>query len=134
MLYAIISQDVKNSLNKRMGARPDHVARLNQLKDEGWPQDMLDMMYMNEETSEWAKSLEPDEDAVVHLDSNGVKLEAGDTVILIKDLAVKGTSMVAKRGIAVRRISLDQNNPNHIEGKVDGQHIVILTQYVKKSK
>ncbi len=35
MLYAIISQDVKNSLNKRMGARPNHVARLNQLKDEG---------------------------------------------------------------------------------------------------
>ena len=35
MLYAIISQDVENSLNKRMGARPDHVARLNQLKDEG---------------------------------------------------------------------------------------------------
>jgi len=35
MLYAIISQDVESSLNKRMGARPDHVARLNQLKDEG---------------------------------------------------------------------------------------------------
>ena len=35
MLYAIISQDAENSLNKRMGARPDHVARLNQLKDEG---------------------------------------------------------------------------------------------------
>jgi len=35
MLYAIISQDIKNSLEKRMGARPDHVARLNQLKDEG---------------------------------------------------------------------------------------------------
>ena len=35
MLYAIISQDVENSLNKRMGARPEHVARLNQLKDEG---------------------------------------------------------------------------------------------------
>ena len=107
---------------------------LNQLKGEGWPQDMLDMMYMEEETAEWAKSLEPDEDAIVHLDSNGVKLEAGDTVVLIKDLAVKGTSMVAKRGVAVRRISLDQNNANHIEGKVDGQHIVILTQYVKKSK
>ena len=107
---------------------------LNQLKSEGWPQDMLDMMYMDEETAEWAKSLEPDEDAIVHLDSNGVKLEAGDTVVLIKDLAVKGTSMVAKRGVAVRRISLDQNNANHIEGKVDGQHIVILTQYVKKMK
>ena len=35
MLYAIISQDIKNSLEKRMGARQDHVARLNQLKDEG---------------------------------------------------------------------------------------------------
>ena len=35
MLYAIISQDIKNSLEKRIGARPDHVARLKQLKDEG---------------------------------------------------------------------------------------------------
>ena len=35
MLYAIIAQDIENSLTKRMGARPDHVTRLNQLKDEG---------------------------------------------------------------------------------------------------
>tara|TARA_B110000914_G_scaffold4334_1_gene3722 strand:- start:262 stop:561 length:300 start_codon:yes stop_codon:yes gene_type:complete len=35
MLYAIISQDVENSLAKRIVARPDHVARLNQLKLEG---------------------------------------------------------------------------------------------------
>ena len=35
MLYAIIAQDIENSLSKRMGARPDHVTRLNQLKDEG---------------------------------------------------------------------------------------------------
>ena len=35
MLYAIISQDVKDSLEKRKIARPEHVARLNQLKDEG---------------------------------------------------------------------------------------------------
>jgi uncharacterized protein len=35
MLYAIIAQDIENSLTKRMGARPDHVIRLNQLKDEG---------------------------------------------------------------------------------------------------
>jgi len=35
MLYAIISQDVENSLEKRMNARPAHVERLNQLKDEG---------------------------------------------------------------------------------------------------
>ena len=35
MLYAIISQDIENSLTKRMGVRSSHVARLNELKDEG---------------------------------------------------------------------------------------------------
>lgn len=35
MLYAIISQDVDNSLEKRLAARPAHLERLNQLKDEG---------------------------------------------------------------------------------------------------
>jgi len=35
MLYVIIAQDIENSLLKRMQARPDHVARLNELKDEG---------------------------------------------------------------------------------------------------
>ena len=35
MLYAIISKDIKNSLEKRMNSRPAHIARLNQLKDEG---------------------------------------------------------------------------------------------------
>lgn len=35
MLYAIISQDVPNSLERRLGARPDHLARLNALRDEG---------------------------------------------------------------------------------------------------
>ncbi len=35
MLYVIMSQDVENSLEKRKGARPDHIARLNKLQDEG---------------------------------------------------------------------------------------------------
>lgn len=35
MLYAIISQDVENSLEARLKARPDHLARLQQLQDEG---------------------------------------------------------------------------------------------------
>ena len=35
MLYAIIAQDIESSLSKRMEARPSHVARLNELKDEG---------------------------------------------------------------------------------------------------
>src|SRR5690554_6088738 len=109
---------------------------LDQLREEGWPADLIDMMYLEDETLAWAKegvSSEEEEDKIVHKDSNGVVLEAGDTVVLIKDLPVKGSSMVAKRGTAVRRISLDHNNANHIEGRVDGQQIVILTQFVKKS-
>ena len=35
MLYAIIAQDIENSLSKRMEARPSHVARLKELKDQG---------------------------------------------------------------------------------------------------
>lgn len=58
-------------------------------------------------------------------------LQAGDTVTLIKDLDVKGSSLTAKRGTAVRNIGLT-SNPEHIEGRVDGQRIVILTKFVKK--
>ena len=92
------------------------------------------MEYLDEETLEWVKAGLPDENAVVHLDSNGNKLRAGDTVVLIQDLKVKGANFTAKRGTAVRRISLVQDNAEHIEGRVDGQQIVILTKYVKKSK
>ncbi|UYG08265.1 YciI family protein [Halomonas sp. M4R1S46] len=35
MLYAIISEDVNNSLERRLAARPDHLARLEKLRDEG---------------------------------------------------------------------------------------------------
>ena len=108
---------------------------LTRLKTEGWPQDLLDMLYLDEETLAWAKASglgETASDKIVHRDSNGVILETGDTVVLIKDLPVRGSSMVAKRGTAVRRISLDHDNAEHIEGKVDGIQIVILTKFVKK--
>lgn len=109
---------------------------LNRLKAEGWPQDLLDMMYLEEETAAWAKAdeveKEEEENAVIHRDSNGNILEAGDTVVLIKDLKVKGSSMVAKQGTSVRRISLDMNNEKFIEGRIDGQQIVIITDFVRK--
>lgn len=109
---------------------------LNRLKTEGWPQDLLDMMYLADDTAAWAKAglveEKEEENAVIHRDSNGVILEAGDSVILIKDLKVKGSSMIAKQGTAVRRISLDLENEKFIEGKVDGQDIVIITDFVKR--
>ena len=109
---------------------------LNRLKAEGWTQDLLDMLYLDEETQALAEAtgegIDP-EDVVKHLDSNGALLQAGDTVVLIKDLNVKGGGFTAKRGTAVRNISLVHDNPEQIEGKVNGQHIVILTQFVKKN-
>ncbi len=109
---------------------------LFRLKNEGWPKDLLDMMYLESETLQWAKAtgegLEESE-KIIHRDVNGVILEVGDNVVLIKDLKVKGSSMVAKQGTAVRRISLDPENAEYIEGKVDGQQIVIITKYVKKT-
>jgi protein PhnA len=83
----------------------------------------------------WAKATgegETLEDKVIHRDVNGVILQAGDSVVLIKDLKVKGSSMVAKQGTAVRRISLDPENAEYIEGKVGPTQIVIITKYVKK--
>jgi protein PhnA len=108
---------------------------LTRLRTEGWPQDLLDMMYLDDETLAWAKATgigEEQTQKIIHRDCNGVVLEAGDSVVLIKDLPVKGSSMVAKRGTAVRRISLDHENEEYIEGKVDGQQIVIITKFVKK--
>lgn len=69
---------------------------------------------------------------VEHRDCNGALLAPGDTVTLIKDLVVKGAGFTAKRGTAVRSISLVADNAAHIEGRVEGQRIVILTEFVKK--
>jgi protein PhnA len=97
--------------------------------------ELVEQMYFDEEDLAWAKASgegEMDENKIIHRDSNGVVLETGDSVVLIKDLKVKGSSMVAKQGTAVRNIRLDHENADYIEGRVDGQTIVIITQYVKK--
>ena len=99
--------------------------------------DMLEMMYLDEDALEWAKATGEDEDEegkIIHKDSNGNVLLDGDSVVLIKDLDVKGATFTAKRGAAVHNIKLVWDNANQIEGRVENQHIVILTQYVKKTK
>ncbi|PQB07935.1 PhnA protein [Polaribacter filamentus] len=108
---------------------------LHRLKKEGWPVDLLGMIYMEDEELRFAKETGDhlaESEKIIHRDVNGVILEAGDSVVLIKDLKVKGSSMVAKQGTAVRRISLDHENANYIEGKVGPTQIVIITDYVKK--
>ena len=108
---------------------------LNRVKAD-WTQDLLGMMYLEDDTLELAKASgdgEVDENKIIHRDVNGVILEHVDSVVLIKDLKVKGSSMVAKQGTSVRNIRLDHENAEYIEGRVDGQQIVIITQYVKKT-
>jgi protein PhnA len=108
---------------------------LQRLRHEGWPKDLLDMMYLTDEALALARATGEDKEEsekIIHRDVNGVVLAQGDAVVLIKDLKVKGSSMVAKQGTAVRNIRLDRDNAEYIEGKVGGQHIVIITAYVKK--
>lgn len=108
---------------------------LNRLRQESWAQESLDMMYFDEATLAWAKATgDHENDATVdlHKDSNGNVLQAGDTVVLIKSLDVKGSTLNAKMGTVVKNIRLVPDNTEQIEGKIEGQMIVILTKYVRK--
>jgi len=88
---------------------------------------------MEEEELNWAKQGVLDGSEVIHRDCNGTPLKSGDSVTLVKNLNVKGANFTAKRGTAVRNIKLVADNTNHIEGRVNDQQIVIITEYVKKN-
>ncbi|RZK68433.1 MAG: hypothetical protein EOO85_24380, partial [Pedobacter sp.] len=68
----------------------------------------------------------------ISLDSNNNILENGDTVVIIKTLDVKGSSLSAKLGTVVKNIKLVEDNKEQIEGRIEGQLIVILTKYIRK--
>ncbi|HWV66489.1 PhnA domain-containing protein [Chitinophaga sp.] len=108
---------------------------LNRLKQESWAADNLDMIYLNDEALAWAKATgDHENDAAVdlHKDSNGAILQNGDTVILTKSLDVKGSTLNARMGTVVKNIRLVPDNTEQIEGKIEGQLIVILTKYLRK--
>ena len=69
--------------------------------------------------------------ADVARDSNGAELMDGDAVTVIKDLKVKGSSMVIKRGTKVKSIRLT-DNPEEVDCKIDGSSIVLKTCFLKK--
>ncbi len=104
---------------------------------ETWANDLIEMMYLDEDILKWAEETNDHVDPsskIIHKDCNGNILFNGDSVVLIKDLKVKGGGFTAKRGESVHRISLVHDNAEHIEGRVGDQHIVIITKYVKKTK
>ncbi|MBG8554586.1 zinc ribbon domain-containing protein YjdM [Hymenobacter guriensis] len=65
-------------------------------------------------------------------DSNGALLQDGDSVHIIKDLKVKGSSTVLKRGTLVKNIRLT-NSPEEVEGRAGGSMMVLKTAFVKKA-
>jgi len=110
---------------------------LTQLSGEGWAADCLDLLYLDDDILAWAKAGSDQEeaaDADLHRDSLGQELQAGDTVVLIRTLDVKGSSLSVKMGTVVKNIRLVLDNTDQIEGKIDGQTIVILTKYLRKQK
>lgn len=106
---------------------------LHKLSSESWAQDALDMIYLEDDVKTWAEQgLAAERSNGPTRDSNGAELQDGDNVTLIKDLKVKGANFTAKQGTMVRGITLT-DNPEHIEGKVNGTRIVLVSAYLKKA-
>ncbi|PIE41486.1 MAG: alkylphosphonate utilization protein [Gammaproteobacteria bacterium] len=78
---------------------------------------------------------QPEEDSFVVKDSNGTILSDGDTVTVIKDLKVKGSSSVVKVGTKIKNIRLVESSDDHnLDCKVPGIGAIKVTpKYVKKA-
>ena len=90
------------------------------------------MLYLEPSILEWAEAgLEPEVFIEVR-DCNGMLLEEGDSVSIIKDLPVKGAGFTAKQGTTVKNIRLVADDPTHIQGRVNGTMIFLKTEFMKK--
>ncbi len=104
---------------------------LKALKSEDFALDLLDIIYLEGDIKKWAEEGLKNQEVSQTKDSNGVTLNSGDSVSIIKDLDVKGAGFTAKRGTTVKNISLT-DNPTQIEGRVNGVKIVLLSKFLKK--
>ncbi len=95
-------------------------------------QEQLDMMYMEDDVKAWAEEGLEAENQEPTRDANGTILVEGDAVSIIKDLVVKGAGFTAKQGTTVKNIRMVQGDPLHIQGKVNGTTIFIISAYLKK--
>lgn len=93
---------------------------IDQAKD--WFRTLLDQM----------GSMPTASDARSVKDSNGTPLQEGDSVLVIKDLKVKGGSSDLKRGTVVKKIHLI-DDPEMIEARVNGTTLVLKTCFLKKA-
>jgi protein PhnA len=97
-------------------------------------QDLLDMIYLEDDQKSWGdRALSAGVNKMDYKDANGVELKAGDSIVILKDLEVKGAGFTAKRGTTVTRISLPADMDDHIEGRVNGTKIYLKTEFIKKA-
>jgi protein PhnA len=71
-------------------------------------------------------------DEIITKDSNGNILQDGDTVKLIKDLKVKGSSITLKRGTVVKNIKLT-HDADEVDCRVEKMAIVLRTEFLAKA-
>lgn len=82
---------------------------------------------------EWTPTEEADSDELVVIDANGARLQNGDSVIVVKDLPVKGAPKAVKAGTKVKNIRLTDGDHN-IDCKIDGFGAMALkSEFVKKA-
>ena len=94
-----------------------------------------DMFICPECAHEWSKnSTASEESATVIKDAHGTILCDGDTVVVIKDLKLKGSSAVIKGGTKVKNIRLNFESDHNLDCKVDGIGAMGLkSEFVKKA-
>lgn len=83
---------------------------------------------------EWSAAGAVSEEAMLVRDSNGNVLAQGDTVVVIKDLKVKGSSIPLKQGTVIKQIRLVDGDAEHIEGNSDKiKGLVLKTCFLRKA-
>lgn len=93
----------------------------------------MDMLVCPACGHEWSASAEADSsDAPQYRDAHGTPLQDGDTVTLIKDLKVKGSSTVLKMGTRISNIRLVEGD-HDVDCRVDGQKLLLKSCFMKKA-
>lgn len=124
-----------NCLNDAMWSEDSGVKVLSYLLWERLGRgDMCDMIYLDDKEQSVLEAMKQSKRQDITIkDANGVELKVGDSVVILKDLDVKGAGFVAKRGTTVRNIAIPKDTKGHIEGRVNGVKIYIKSEFVKRA-
>ena len=102
---------------------------LNRLNGLGWPDELLEMLYIEDDVKKWAMQDMRAADGPT-VDVNGVEFKVGDSAILTKDKFITGANFTAKRGDVVKNIGLTDSSKD-VDGNLKGFRVVLGTGYLK---